>query len=88
MAYQASAVVRILQPPEGNLPAEMAEYILSLKFPPEDHARYYELSLKAQDGALTSDETAELEDLLTANDVLILLQSKARLFVKRRTSAE
>jgi hypothetical protein len=87
MAHQASALERILQPAEGDLAPEVAEYVLRLQFSPNDHARYQELSLKAQDGSLTADERAELEDLLTANDVLNLLQSKARLSLKRRTPA-
>ncbi|MDB5298666.1 MAG: hypothetical protein JWO87_329 [Phycisphaerales bacterium] len=83
MAHQASALERILQPAEGDLSPEVAEYVLRLEFPPQDHARYQELSLKAQEGSLTVDEKTELEDLLTANDVLTLLQSKARLSLKR-----
>jgi hypothetical protein len=87
MPQQASALERILQPAKGDLSTEVAEYVLGLKFPPEDHARYQELSMKAQEGALTENERADLEDLLAANDVLAILQSKARLSLKRRSPA-
>ena len=72
---------------EGDLPPQVAEYLLALDFPAADHARYIELSRKAQDGKLTDAQSRELEDLLTANDVLTLLQSKARASLKRRHPA-
>jgi hypothetical protein len=87
MLHQASALERIIQPGEGTLPAEVAAYILRLDFPPADHSRYEALSLKAQEGALTAEEKADLDDLLTANDVLAILQSKARMSLERQNPA-
>jgi len=65
MSARVSALERIVRPGEGSLPVALAEYILQLDFPPEDHARYLELSGKAQAGTLTQDETAQLDDLFT-----------------------
>ena len=56
---------------------EMARQILGIHFSPADHARYEELSAKAQEGALSPDERAELEDFLNLNDLLIVLKTKA-----------
>ena len=87
MVSQASALERIVQPGQGSLPTDVAEYILQLDFPPEDHARYLELSAKVQTGTLTDEETAQLDDLLLANNVLTILRSKARASLNRRSPA-
>jgi len=87
MLPHSSALERIIQPGQGTLAADLAEFILKLDFPPADHERYRQLSAKAQEGALTADEQADLDDLLTANDVLTILQSKARLSISRRNPA-
>ena len=84
---QASAIERIIQPSQGSLSEELASYILQLDFPPQDHRRYLELSEKAQEGTLSSDEQSELDDLLTANDVLAILQSKARVSLRSHQPA-
>jgi hypothetical protein len=64
-----------------------ARYILSLDFSPEEHARYAELSAKAQSGTLTEQEQGELDEFLTANALLMILQSKARVSLKQHTPA-
>jgi hypothetical protein len=87
MISRMSALERLVQPEGGSLPAAVAEYLLQLGFPPEDHARYSELSAKAQAGTLTDEETAELDDLLLANNVLTILQSKARVSIRRTPAA-
>jgi len=87
MVTQVSALERVLRLEDGDLPAELAAYLVKLEFPPADHARYQQLSDKAQEGTLTEKEKAELDDLLTANDVLMILQSKARASLKRHSPA-
>jgi hypothetical protein len=78
---------RIIQPGEATLPADVAAYLLQLDFPRRDHARYEELSNKSQEGTLNDQERTELDDLLTANDVLTILQSKARISLGHGNSA-
>lgn len=78
MISQTSALERIIQPSSGDLPDDLATYLLTLHFSPADQSLYAELSAKAQDGTLSPEERAELEDMLTANDVLAILHSKAR----------
>jgi len=79
MAHRPSSTLqRILEADRGTFSAQLAEYLLTLDFTPDEKSRYRELSEKAQEGALSEDEKIELEDLLTADDVLMILQSKAR----------
>jgi hypothetical protein len=87
MVSQMSALERLVQPGHGSLPTAVAEYLLQLNFSPEDHACYLELSAKAQAGTLTDEEAAQLDDLLLANNVLTILQSKARVSLGRRIPA-
>ena len=77
MPGHGSALERVFGIADADLPPDLARYLLSLAFPPQDHARYEELSRKAQDGGLTASKDAKLDDLLTANDVLTILRSKA-----------
>jgi len=78
MLIADSALERLLRPSEGDIPPDFARRLLALDFPPADHARYHELSEKAQAGTLTPHEREALTDLLTANDVLTILRAKAR----------
>ena len=56
---------------------ELARFVLDLDFPPGDHARFEELSAKAQAGALTPDEAAELDNYLHVDNLLAILRLKA-----------
>jgi hypothetical protein len=87
MVGQASVLERIVQPGHGSLPVALAEYILQLDFPPEDHTLYENLSAKAQAGTLTPEEAAQLDDLLLANNVRTILQSKARISLRHQAPA-
>jgi hypothetical protein len=82
-----SALERLLRPGEGDLPVDFARRILALDFSAADQARYRELSEKSQLGQLTDDERIELDDLLTANDVLTILRAKAQTSLNRTSSA-
>jgi hypothetical protein len=80
----ASAIwSRIVKADQANLTPELARIILKFGFDPEDHRRIEELSAKAQKGTLTPDERAELEEYVRVNTQLTILQSKARLSLKR-----
>jgi hypothetical protein len=84
MSRTATAIMeRLIMPDEGSLTADVARSILRLDFHPSDHARVRALSAKAGEGALTRSERAELEEYVRVGDLLALLQSKARLSLKR-----
>jgi hypothetical protein len=74
---------RVTKPDQANLNPEIARAILKIDFTPEDHRRVDELSTKAQKGTLTPEERAELEEYIRVNLKLAVLQSKARLSLKR-----
>ena len=56
----------------------LAESILALDFPEDAAARIDELNGKANNGALTDAEEAELEAYVNIGDLLAYWQSKAR----------
>ena len=87
MVSQSAIFERIIEPQRGNFSPEHARYILSLDFPSDQHARYSELSAKAQAGTLTEQEQSDLDDFLNANALLMILQSKARVSLKKHNTA-
>jgi hypothetical protein len=66
---------------------ELARAVVALEFPASDHARVEALSQKAQQGALTPDEEAELDWYLNVNSFLTILKAKAHASLKRRNPA-
>jgi hypothetical protein len=88
MAIAGTSILeRIIDPDHGDFTPEVARYFLSLDFSPEEHARCEVLSGKATDGTLSEDEAGELDELLVANALLAVLQSKATISVRQRTPA-
>ena len=79
----AAILERLIELDVPTLSPEAARSALRLDFPEADHDRVRILSVKAQEGALTRVERAELEAYLRVADRLALLQSKARLSLKR-----
>ena len=77
MLHDDAMLDRVIDPQRGGLSPELARHILSLDFPPADHARYAALSAKARQGALSDAENAELEDYLNLNDFLTIIKAKA-----------
>ena len=71
MLRTASILEQVINPQVGNLTPDVAQYILSLDFPPAVHARYAELSEKAQEGTLSPTEKNELDDILVADAVVL-----------------
>ena len=87
MTTGASILERIIEPHRGGFSSEHARYVLSLDFSVEEQARYAELARKVQDGVLTGQEEAELNEFVTANALLTILQSKARISLKKHNPA-
>ena len=74
---------RIVKPDRATLTPELARAILKLDFDAEDHDRVNKLSAKAQEGSLTPQEHAELEEYVRVNSELMILQLKGRLSLKQ-----
>jgi hypothetical protein len=87
MSNRRTVFEHVIEPAKGTLSKEHAQYVLALKFPKSIRDRYLKLSRKAQEGALTESESAELDDYLAANSLLVILKSKARVSLGRRNSA-
>ena len=80
---EADILSRVIRPERGNWSKEAAESILVFDFPPADVRRMDALANKAREGSLSADEEAELENYRRAGRSLELLQSNARLSLKR-----
>jgi hypothetical protein len=87
MVVRASILERIMEPGRGGFSQEFAREVLKFGFPPADHARYRELSEKAQTESLTEEEGAELDDYLNVNDFLTILKAKAEASLRKKGSA-
>jgi hypothetical protein len=57
--------------------------ILKLGFSSQDLSRIHELAVKNQEGRISPEEVKELDNYIQAGDLLALLQSKARAFLKK-----
>jgi hypothetical protein len=87
MISRSGILERVIGATRGDLSPDLARLVLSLDFPATDHARYSDLAARAQEDALTDEEKAELDDYLSVNDFLIILQAKARASLSRHTPA-
>ena len=63
--------------------AELARHVLRLGFAERDRARMHELAVKNQEGEISPAERQELDNFVKVGDLLAVLQSKARLSLKR-----
>jgi hypothetical protein len=84
---EAAILTRVITPDQGGLPMEAARQILNIGFSEADHARMAELSDRAQLGSLTAGEREELEGLINVSHLIALLQSKARISLRKQGSA-
>ena len=75
---EVTILARILGNERGQLPRDLARYILDLGFSDRDRARMHDLVVRNQDDALTPAEKEELFAFGKAGDLLAILQSKAR----------
>ena len=82
-------LARVLANDQGELPADIARYILTLGFSEKDKARSHDLAVRNQDDALSRAEKEELFAYAKADALLAILLAKARrvLGVKRKKRA-
>ena len=73
-----TALDGLLEPLGRCLDAESARRIVELRVSPPVQQRIDTLAERANDGALTGDETAEYEALINAADFISILKLKAR----------
>ena len=75
---EVTILARILGNERGQLPRDLARYILDLGFSERDKARMHDLVVRNQDDDLTAAEKEELLAFGKAGDLLAILKSKAR----------
>src|SRR5271167_780453 len=75
---EVTILARILGNERGQLPRDLARYIIDLSFSDRDKARMHDLVVRNQDDALTPAEKEELFAFGKAGDLLAILKSKAR----------
>jgi hypothetical protein len=73
---------RAIRPDAGGFSAAAANELLQLRLAEADQKRAGELSSKANEGTLSSDETQELDYYLNVGRALEFLKAKARLSLR------
>lgn len=79
----AAILGRVINPDDPSLHPEAARSILKFTFPEGDKERVAALLANNQEGRLTAQERAELDEYLRVDAFLAVLKSKARLSLKR-----
>jgi hypothetical protein len=74
---------RIWYEKKSALTPTLARHVLKLGFTDEDRARMRELLERNRDGTLTPNEAAELDGYDLVGDMLSILQSKARMVLRK-----
>ena len=83
---QAAIFARLWETKDGRFPVTLARHVLKLGFPEHDQARMHELAAKNRSGRISPAELEELDNYVTAGDLLALLQSKARQALRKSRS--
>jgi hypothetical protein len=78
----ADIFARLWEIGPGKMPPTLARYVLRAGFAQPEKARMHELAVKNQDGVISPGELEELQNYVTAGDLLALLQSRARKALK------
>jgi len=75
---------RLMQTPGDDLSPAAAEYLLSIRFAEGDIDRMQHLAERSETAELTDEERAEFDSYLHVGNLLAVIQSKARLALRRR----
>ena len=79
----ATIFSRIFASSQEAISPELARYILGLGFSTEDRSRMRALAAKNRRGDISPQELEELDNYITAGDILAIWQSKARRALKQ-----
>ena len=82
---EAAIFARIWDAAGGGLTPELARHVLRLGFSEQDKARMHELAVKNQEGRI-SEELQELDNYIKVGDLLAIMQSKARVRLKKSST--
>lgn len=81
---EISILARVLGNGQGQLPPQIARYILKLGFSDRDKARMHDLAVRNQNDDLSPGEKEELFAFAKAGTLLSILKSRARRVLKIR----
>lgn len=81
---EAAIWARLMQAQKNELSTEAAEFLLAIDFDERDRQRMEELAERSQAGTLTAEEQTEFDGYLHVGNLLAVMQSKARLAIKRK----
>jgi hypothetical protein len=80
---EAAIFARLIQA-RTEMSHDIARYLLSFDFEPDDVARLNYLAERAREGNLSEEETAELDSYMHVGNLLTIMQSKARVFLDKQ----
>jgi hypothetical protein len=86
-AQKTAVLDRMLDPVGRCLTPDAARQLIALRADPTDQARIDELADRCTEGQLSPDERAEYEFYIAANNVIAILQAKARSVLSGNGSA-
>ena len=82
--HEPAIWARLMQARKEHLAPEVAEYLLSLDFDESDRVRMLELAARSEAGELTREEQVEFDSYLHIGNLLTVMQSKARVALRRQ----
>src|SRR5437764_6929176 len=85
---EAAIWARLLQTQRDELSPEIAEYLLSIGLGETDRQRMQQLADRSESGTLTDEERREFDSYLRIGNLIAVMQSKARLVLRRNTRNE
>jgi len=85
MLTEVEILSQVVQPNNGDLPPEMASFLLGLKFDDQSIQHMSDLALRHNQGLLTPPEIQEMEHYRRVGNFLNLLHAKARLSLQTDT---
>jgi hypothetical protein len=78
---EAAILARLIQA-KDQMSREVAEYLLSIDFSQDDIDRMNFLGEQAREGLLSPEEATELDSYVHVGNLLTIVQSKARTYLK------
>ena len=85
---EAAIWARLIRGQKDELASDAAEFLLSIDFEDRDRQRMLELAERSEAGTLTPADQAEFDSYLHIGNFLAVMQSKARLALKKPHNPE
>jgi hypothetical protein len=83
---EAAIMARLIQS-RLEMDANVARYLLSFDFEPDDVERMNVLAERARAGSISPDEAAEMDSYLHVGNLLAIMQSKARIYLRQQNGS-